>query len=203
MSKALTPRCPTQPLPVVAVCHWCRRLAGTLGVLAIWTAALSAALGQPSLSDQQLKAAYVLNFIRYTEWPERAFATPDSPLVVCVLGDPGAAVLSGIAGKTLKGRSLQVRAVSSADEARACHALFIPELDARRFVSTLRALQNQPILTISEADGFIDIGGMIGLVHFDNRLQFEVNLSVVQQAQLKASSQLLRLARNVIEARPR
>ena len=59
------------------------------------------------------------------------------------------------------------------------------------------------MLTIGDADGFVDVGGMVGLVHADNRLQFEVNLGLLQQAQLKASSQLLRLARNVIEAKPR
>lgn len=202
MARAWIPRCPA-PLPAGADWRWCRGLFVALAVLVVWAAALSAALGQQTLSDQQLKAAYVLNFIRYTEWPERAFAAPDSPLVVCVLGDPGAAGLSGLAGKSLKGRPLQVRPVFAAEEASGCHVLFIPESDVRRFVTTLRALQNRPILTIGEADGFIDVGGMIGLVHIDNRLQFEVNLGVVQQAQLRSSSQILRLARNVIEARPR
>jgi hypothetical protein len=122
--------------------------------------------------------------------------------VVCVLGGD-AGTLAGIAGKVINGHPVQVRAVATSDEARACHVLFIPEVDTRRFVGVLRALQNAPVLTISEAEGFIDIGGMIGLVHLDNRLQFEVNLGVVQQAQLKASSNILRLAHNVIEARPR
>lgn len=179
----------------------CLPLCALLAAVAVWVAALPAALGQPVLSDQQMKAAFVLNFIRYTEWPERSFATADAPLNVCVFGDPGSAGVSGIAGRVIRGRMLLVRAAASADEARGCHVLFFPELDARRFVGSLRALQDAPILTIGEADGFIDIGGMIGLVHLDNRLQFEVNLGMVQQAQLKASSQLLRLARNVIEAR--
>jgi len=159
---------------------------------------------QAMLSDQQLRAAFVLNFIRYTDWPERSFAAADSPLALCVLGgEASAASMSGIAGKLIRGHPLQVRTATTIEEVRACHVLFIPEPDSRRFVGTLRAIQSQPVLTISEAEGFIDAGGMIGLVHFDNRLQFEVNLGVVQQAQLKASSQLLRLARNIIEARPR
>jgi hypothetical protein len=178
-------------------------LCALLAAAAVWIAALPAALGQQALSDQQMKAAFVLNFIRYTEWPERSFSTPDAPLAVCVVGDPGSAGVSGISGRVIRGRMLLVRTATSAEEARGCQVLFFPDLDARRFVGTLRAVQHMPILTIGEADGFIDVGGMIGLVHFDNRLQFEVNLGVVQQAQLKASSQLLRLARNVIEARPR
>ena len=166
---------------------------------------LPVALGQQTvLSDQQLKAAFVLNFIRYTDWPERLFAGPETPLALCVLGgDTGTMALGGLAGKVVKGRLLQVRSVNSVDDARACHVLVVPETDLRRSIPILRALQQQPVLTISEADGFVDAGGMIGLIHSDNRLQFEVNLGVVQQAQLKASSQLLRLARNIVEARPR
>lgn len=183
-----------------------RRLLGA--VLATAVAALCglpAALGQQTtLSDQQLKAAFVLNFIRYTEWPERAFAAPDSPIAVCVLGgDLAATALGGIVGKVVKGHVVQVKAASTVEEARVCQVLYVPDADLRRYVPTLRALQQQPVLTVSEAEGFVDAGGMIGLVHADTRLQFEVNVGAVQQAQLKASSQLLRLARNIIEARPR
>lgn len=201
MPAAATPKCRTRlSRRALRTCRRFRCLA--VGIIAWLWSVPTGVLGQP-LTDQQMKAAFVLNFVRYTEWPEKSFAAPDAPMVVCVLGDPGATELSGVAGKTIKGHPLQVRAAISAEDARGCHALFIPEPDARRFIGTLRALQGAPVLTISEADGFIDIGGMIGLVHIDNRLQFEVNLGVIQQAQLKASSQLLRLARNVIEARPR
>lgn len=162
-----------------------------------------AAFGQQvTLSDQQLRAAYVLNFLRYVDWPERAFAGPDAPLVLGVLGVE-AAGFAGIAGKVVRGHPVTVRAVTGSDDARACHALYFPEQDARRFVGLLRSLQNAPVLTVSDVEGFIDIGGMIGLVHADNRLQFEVNLGGLSQAQLKASSQLLRLARNVVEPRSR
>ena len=191
-----------------ALHRYAMRWRSVVGAIALATAGcgLLAPLfvaAQPTpLSEQQLRAAYVLNFIRYTDWPERAFHAPNAPLVVCTLGDhQGSAALAGIAGKTIRGHTVQLRPVASADEARICHVLFVSETEARRFVGTLRALQHLPILTVSEADSFVDAGGMIGLVHIDNRLQFEVNLDGVQQAQLKASSQLLRLARSVIEAR--
>lgn len=176
------------------------------GLVAV-TAALcggTAVLGQQvALSDQQLRAAYVLNFLRYVDWPERVFATPDTPLLLGVLGADAASGFAGIAGKVVRGHPVALRVVSSGEDARGCHALFFPEQDTRRYVGLLRGLQNTPVLTMGDADGFIDIGGMIGLVHADNRLQFEVNLGALAIAQLKASSQLLRLARNVIEGRVR
>lgn len=184
----------------------CRRLFGAalIAVVAALCGLLEAYGQQAAFSDQQLKAAFVLNFIRYTEWPDRTYAAPEASTVVCTLGgDLAGGGLNGIAGKAIKGHPVQVRAVHTADEARACHLLYVPEADLRRYIPVLRTLQQQPVLTVSEAEGFVDAGGMIGLVHGDNRLQFEVNLGALQQAQLKASSQLLRLARNIVEARPR
>ncbi|MEF8711286.1 MAG: YfiR family protein [Candidatus Accumulibacter propinquus] len=61
----------------------------------------------------------------------------------------------------------------------------------------LRTLAGQAVLTVSDADGFIDVGGAIGIVQGEGRLQFEVNRQALEQAQLKASSNLLKLARNL------
>lgn len=182
----------------------CRALVRNAAAVSIGLLVPMLAMAQARLTDQQLKTAYVLNFIRYTDWPEHAFAGTDANVVVCTFGgDPGMPALADVAGKQIRGRTVHLRSVDSADEARACNVLFVREPEARRFVGALRALRRLPVLTISEADAFVDVGGMIGLVHINDRLQFEVNLGALQQAQLKASLQLLRLARNVIEAGPR
>jgi len=81
--------------------------------------------------------------------------------------------------------------------------LFIAESESRRLALTLRAVAGQPLLTVSDADAFIDAGGAIGIVRGDGRLQFEVNRAALDQAQLKASSNLLQLARNLSEAKGR
>ena len=37
-------------------------------------------------SEDQVIAAFLLNFARYVEWPKDAFETPDSPVSICVVG---------------------------------------------------------------------------------------------------------------------
>ena len=96
----------------------------------------------------------------------------------------------------------QAKAVSAADT-RGCHVVFIAETEEWRVVPILRALADQLVLTVSDADGFVDLGGGIGLVSSDERLQFEVNRGALEQAQLKASANLLKLARNILETRTR
>src|SRR5687768_963347 len=54
----------------------------------------------------QLKAAFLVNFAQYVEWPPQAFATGDSPFVFGVLGDNpfGPALKDLVAGELINGR---------------------------------------------------------------------------------------------------
>ena len=67
--------------------------------------------------------------------------------------------------------------------------------------ATLQSARNASVLTISDTDGFIDSGGVIGLVYADNRIQFEVNLGAAQRAGLKIASQVLKIARVVKDSK--
>lgn len=143
-------------------------------------------------------AGFVLNFARYVEWPGSAFTSPQAPVLACVVGrDDVAVALAALEGRPVQGRTLRVRRALSVDDLRDCHVAFLGEHDERRLVPMLRSLAGRPVLTISDSDRFIDIGGGIALVRGDDRLQFDVNRSALDAAQLKASANLLRLARTV------
>lgn len=73
-------------------------------------------------------------------------------------GSDAASAFTGISGKLVKGHPVSVRPVLGAEDARSCHALYVPDQDSRRFVSVLRALHASPVLTISDAEGFIEVG---------------------------------------------
>lgn len=157
------------------------------------------ARAQRVLSEAQVKASFIHNFARYVDWPERAFADRQAPILLCQLGrDQLGAAFTALENRPLHNRPVQTRLVGSADEARHCHVVYISDVDDRRQSATLRALAGAPILTIGDSDGFIDAGGIFGLVQGEQRYQFEVNLRALEQAQLRASAQLLNLARNVL-----
>lgn len=175
--------------------------------LLAWVASLLAcgtACAQQPLPEQQAKAAFVFNFARYVEWPEQAFASREAPIVICVLGrDVFGSALTAVESRQAQNRPLKVRTGVTAETARGCHVAFVADSEQRRLSPTLRALPNEPILTVSDIDGFIDVGGAIGIVQGDQRLEFEVNRDALNRAQLKASSDLLRLARNLANLKKR
>lgn len=155
-------------------------------------------LAQTTLTEAQLKAAFVLNFARYMEWPAASFAAKDTPVLACVTGqDTIGPALTALEGRSVQGRPLHVRRNVSLEAVAGCHVLFIAEAEERRVMPVLRAVAGQPVLTVSDSERFIEIGGHIGLVVVDERLQFEINRRALEASQLKAGAPLLKLARNL------
>lgn len=163
--------------------------------------ALGLALGVPSTfgeitSESQLKAAYLVNFLKYVEWPGTR-----NTVSICLFGrDSLGPYLANYEGRQIGGRELRVRKVSTPDQLADCQALFIPDTEEARIGAILRWVDRQPILTVSDVETFIRDGGAIALIRNDGRLQFDVNADAIGRANLKASSQMLRLARQVTGA---
>ncbi len=170
-----------------------RRLTGLLGLAACLLLATPPSVGQIT-TEAQLKAAYLVNFMKYIEWPGT-----HTTLHLCLFGrDSLGLQLAPYEGRQIGGRELRIRRVNSPEQLADCHQLFIPETEEARFGAVLRWVDKQAILTVSDAEFFTREGGGIALVRSDGRLQFDVNAEALNRARLKPSSQMMRLARQVI-----
>lgn len=141
--------------------------------------------------EDQFKAAYVFNFVKFVEWPAAAGDT----LTICFVGGNGvyAALTNGIASKRAGARSLAAVQVTDTMPAPRCEALYIEASKAANYL-----LPADPaVLTISDAANFTARGGMIGLFTENHRLRFVVNVQNANQAGLHISSDLLKLAADV------
>ena len=153
-----------------------------------------AALFDQSASAARLEAAFIMNFVKFTEWS----APEDMSLVVCVIGDArvGAAVIDALR-TTPNGSRVQVRQLADQPSTPDCHVAFIAGSQIGRARSMLDALRGRPILTVSDGAGFLQAGGMIELFVEGGRLRFAVNLDAVEQAHVRLSSHVLGLAKIV------
>lgn len=181
-----------------------RRLLAALPAMAAAAARAADGAASPAQdgagSAAAIKAAFLLNFIRYTEWPAEAAGTP---LVTCFIGrDPTVLAAAGIDGRSAAGRRVQVRRASAPDELAGCQVVYIAASEERRIGRLLSAVDAGGVLTVSDAAGFVDQGGVIELVESGDRFEFDINLGVAQRAGLRLSSQLLKLARRM-PGRPR
>ena len=144
----------------------------------------------------QVKAVFLYNFTQFVEWPPAAFPDSDAPLVVGILGeDPfGPYLEKVIEGEQINGHPLAIRRFEPGEEIKDCHVLFVNLPHSSQIAETLKKLQGQNILTVSDQADFLEVGGMIKFVSVNNKIQFQINADVASSADLKISSKLLRVA---------
>lgn len=157
----------------------------------------SAACAGPA-SEYQVKAAFLLNFTRFVEWPPSAFPEEGAALTVCVLGDDpfGNALDQVMEGESAGGRKLAVRRIQEPPSQRACQVLFVAHTEK----STARILTEAGpgVLTVGENDAFLREGGMIAFVVDGRHVRFDINHRAAARASVALSSRLLSVARTVL-----
>jgi hypothetical protein len=168
------------------------------GIQSPWTLPIASA-EEVGVTEYEVKAAWLLNFARFIDWPSDAFASPADPIVVGVVGkDPfGPHLERTFAGKNVKGRTLAIKRLAADQDLKGCHILFLSSSEKKRHREILEKLKNAPVLTVGEADELLDQGGVISFVRKEGTVRFAINLNAAQRAQLKASANLLKVALSV------
>lgn len=147
--------------------------------------------------EYQVKAAFLLNFAKFVEWPSSAFADADSPVAICILGkDPfGRTIDDLVQGEVANGRKLMVRRTSQLPPPQACQVVFA-EASTKDVAKTLNGL-GRGVLTVGEGGSFLRDGGIIAFVIENRRVRFDINQTAAEGAALKLSSKLLSVARSI------
>jgi len=146
-------------------------------------------------------ALYIYNFAKFTRWPPEAFDSDRAPLRLCVLGeDPFGVALDELEGREAGARPLRIRRYPRVAVVSGCHILFVARSEEHRLALILGAVEQLPILTVSDIEGFSDRGGMITLSTRNRQVRFAVNPHAAASADLKISSKLLELS-TIVESR--
>ena len=157
----------------------------------------SASLAEEAMtSEYQVKAAFLINFPKYVEWPAEAFAGTNSPVVLGVLGETKVTeeIQKVIGGRTVNGRKIVLKRLASGEESGICHVLFVSAAEQQHSPNLLTQLKDISVLTVGESDDFLERGGIINLARRDQKIALEVNLTAAGSARIKISSKLLNVA---------
>lgn len=150
-------------------------------------------------TENEVKAAYLFNFTKFVQWPEKAFRSPRDPLIVCIWDRDEllSATQAALRDRTTGARRFEVRDRREDGDPAECHLLFMGNRDLGALEQELAAVSSRPVLTIGDAPGFCSSGGIIGLFNEERRVRFEINIPAGEGAGFKFSSNLLQLARLV------
>jgi YfiR/HmsC-like len=158
--------------------------------LAAHTAIATADESAGAVSEDQVKAAYLFNFLKFVEWPETRMAS--GPWIIGVMGRSDFVQLleETVGDQMVKNRRVVVKRVRRDGNIAECHLLFVARCEFDGKVPVKPGL-----LTVGEAQGFSEAGGMINLYVEANKVRFEVAPDAARAAGLRVSPQLLKLGK--------
>lgn len=167
-----------------------------------------------------LKVAYLRYIAEYTTWPDSKLKEPGTPLNFCVLGHD----VEGLARRinhlivepdfSIQGRPVRLEILSRGilpflskdadlvNSLRTCHLLYVLPSEKDHWDKLSGLLKTEPIVTVSEMEGFSDRGGMIQFVltptgNGSLRYTLHINLKHCRQAELRLSAKFLNLKQAV------
>lgn len=147
------------------------------------------ASGQAS-SYGELQAAYIFNFAKYIKWPGTA-----TTFVIGVAGETDIldALQNTLKGKKVGGREIEIRAMTTLEEAGLCRIVYLPASNSGAITDLKLAVAGKNVLIVSEED-LTKHGACISFIVEDDRLRFKLRKAVLEAAGLEASEGLLKLA---------
>lgn len=174
------------------------KIMAMLCVLLVGAYSSSAMAQRISSSDegQEAISKFLLNFGRFIDWPDSAFASADAEFKVCVIGENhlGSSLERAVGSKKAGDRAFSVVELSGGqvEQAKSCNILYISATEAARVGEITGAVSGLPVLTVGESDQFPENGGMIGLADSGGRVAVRMAKSVIEGANLNVRSQLMK-----------
>jgi hypothetical protein len=163
-----------------------------VGSVSVWPVSAQVNAGR----EADIKAGFLYNFARFIEWPQDAFNGLSDPLRIELIGrDPFDGRLDQIlAGKMVNNRPIRVIYSLSGDALPSGHIVVVSVSETKRLTRLLEECRHKPIVTVSDIDGFVEAGGIIGFVTDNQRIRFAISNTTAEQQHLHVDSRVLSLA---------
>jgi hypothetical protein len=166
--------------------------AASLLAVLLLTIPATALADDAEISEYRVKAAFLYNFSRFVTWPETTLQDR-TEFSLCVIGtDPFGAQLDKLTGKPVHKNTLVVKRLKSLTLADDCQLVYISE--DTEFTEVLLLVREKPVLTVSDAEDFIEKSGIIQFEMVQDKVRFRINMNAAKGASLSISSKLLSLA---------
>lgn len=168
--------------------------------------AVSVMLGAPASAQAQVayeegrvKAAFLVRFGQFIDWPAEAFKASEGAFVIGVIGSPpvfeGLKQITG--NRAAPGRAVIAYALKNASDLPHLHVLFVGASEKERMAQHVASIAGRPVLVVGEWDEAIAQGASINFMLIERRVRFEIALDAAQKAGLVVSSRLLSVAARV------
>lgn len=156
-----------------------------------------------SARDSKIKAGFTNHFILFGTWPESAFQRDPDSFTVGIIGAPDIYnFFKDIEDQTVNDRKIKIRHLPphpSKTDIADCQIIFIGEDSALEIKNILSLTKGAPILTVSDAESFVQQGGMIEFSTRRNRIKFNIHRGRATKVGIHFRAQMLKMAGHVWE----
>ncbi len=152
------------------------------------------ASAQDKFDEYMVKAAFTMNFARLTQWPEKRLKASEA-INICVMGNETLkSTFTLVKGKNINGHTARLNIISRLNMIKQCHILFISGIKQSNMRQIFKLAQQHSILTISELPDIGQSHAILNFIMHRHKVRFQIDPEKAQQAGLKISSRLLKLA---------
>lgn len=164
-------------------------------IVMIWLMATAFRIGYTDGNEYSIKAMFLLNFMKYVEWPAE---NNQGTFRIGVVGDSeiSESLLQMIAQKQGDSRRIEVVKLGSGNQLY-CQMVFVSHTENSRVDEWIKKLGAKGVLIVTEDLKLNTGSAAINLITVDNKIRFEINQSALRVSNLKVSSRLTELAINV------
>jgi len=150
---------------------------------------------------ENMKAAFIYNFLLFIDWPDDYFKTKNSPIRVGLFGDKETlnAMKEATKNRKAKNRNIVVTKFSQEESLDGLHIIYISRKYKSVFRKIISKTDTKPVLLIGDFEGFVNNGGIISFFKENDKVRFEINIDTAKKRGFRISSRLLQLARVVRE----
>ena len=155
-------------------------------------------VSEQGFPEGKIKTAYLYNFLRFVEWPENQTSSTH----ICIVGFKKSyhEAMKALTSQTINQKNISIKEFHEGDELsdlNNCQILFVTSNASHRQRIATQSINKRNILLVGEATGFAEQGGMINFINKNNTINFEVNLTVINQTDIRITSRILRIADKV------
>lgn len=149
-------------------------------------------------ADAQLEryqSTFIYNFTRLVQWPN---LQNELVFKIGVLGHnhPIISELQASASeRNVGGRPIEIVALSANDDLTSCHILFVPNNQLSVLRRSASALNNSPVLVITESHGRMPAEASINLYVENERMVYQLDEEGTRSRNLTLSRQIVNFAR--------
>ena len=163
-------------------------------LLLMWSAAGLAWAGD---EERKLEAVFLGRFANYIEWPANTRATV---VITLIDENPFGTLLDELyKDKKIQGKPIDIKRVTKVEDIGTTDILFVTLDTVQSRQVAIDYAQKNAILSISEAKGFAERGGLIQINFVEQRPLITINHEAAVKSKIKIGAPLLSIARVIKE----